>query len=553
MRLAPLIGSTLLAGATQVVAPPAHAQEGTWALTNARIETVTRGVIDRGTIVIRDGLIQAVGADVAPPRDARVVDLANRTVYPGLIDLTSSLGIPSPAPAAAQGGPATAQPGARAEAQYVGLEPARLVANELRPSPADIRAARDAGLTAVLVAPGRGAFRGLSALVPLRDSAGHYVVRSPVALHMGFQGVQGRYPATLLGVIAYQRQALYDAQRHAQLADRSRGGARGIARPSYDPDLDALVPVVRGQIPAFFAANEENEIRRALEIAREFNLQVSVVGATEAFRAVDALRGARPPVVSVDFPRPRQVTGWSYRSTQRHEPGDSAAAEAAVRRAIEGNAAALHRAGIRFALASGSLRPSEFLANVRMAIAAGLPREVALEALTIRPAELSGTADQLGSIETGKIANLVVAEGDLLGAGGRVRMVFVDGIRHEVVSPPAARPPAAGAGGAVTEGLAQIAGTWDVTVTTAQGTNQGTLTVTQTGDVLDGSMATELGTVTITDARVTGRTAMWSITLPISGQTTTIRFRGDVEGNRMRGTADLGEMGQATFTAERKP
>jgi imidazolonepropionase-like amidohydrolase len=539
--------------------------QGVWALTNARIETVTRGVIERGTIVIRDGIIEAVGADVKPPADARIVDLTGRRVFPGLIDLTSTLGLPSAPQSGTGGGPggpqATQQ--SAAPARNVGLEPGRLIAEELRPSASDIRSARDAGITTVLVAPSRGAFRGLSALVPLReDSATQFIVKSPVALHMGFQGVQGsgfggRYPATLLGVIAYERQSLYDARHHALLQERYRAGTRGVERPSYDADLDALVPVVRGTLPAFFAADRENDIRRAVKIGDEFDLKLTIVGATEGFRAIDALKRADGVVVSLDFPRSTEVTGWSYRSSQRHALDDSAATDSAVRRKLEANAAALHSAGIRFALSSGGLRANEFLGNIRKAIAAGLPRDVALQALTIRPAEIAGVGAQLGSIEVGKIANLVVAERDILGDSAKVRMVFVDGVRYEVIPPAPSERRRGGAtrGGEREESgeTARVAGTWDLTVTTQQGENRATMTVTQSGGTLEGTMNTEMGTVQVTDGRVTGQSVTFSVTVPISGQTTIVVFRGTVEGNRMRGTADLGAMGSASFTGERQP
>ena len=264
MRLAPPLASGLLLCvalvAPRAAQPQAPAPGGAWALTNARIETVTKGTIEKGTIVIRDGIIEAVGANVTPPGDARVVDLAGRTVYPGFIDLTSSMGLPTPPPQQSGfgggGGGGGGGANAGAPARYIGLEPGRVIANEVAPQAADIRASRDAGITASLVAPSRGAFRGLSALIPMRDdSSAHYVVKAPVAMHMGFQGVAGRYPGTLLGVIAYERQQLYDAQRHGQLMDRYKAGQRGVPRPSYDANLDALVPVVRGQLPAFFAAN----------------------------------------------------------------------------------------------------------------------------------------------------------------------------------------------------------------------------------------------------------------------------------------------------------
>ena len=534
----------------------ATAQGGPWALTNARVETVTHGVIERGTIVIRDGLIAAMGADVAAPADARVLDLAGKTVYPAFIDLTSTLGLGaagSPTPAAGgRGGAAAASAG---ESGFVGLEPWREVAAELRPALADVRALREAGFGAVLTAPGRGAFRGLSALVPLRDSAaGDNLLRSPVALHMGFQSVQGRYPGTLMGVIAYERQAFYDARRQGLLADRYRGSPRGMARPASDRRLDALVPVVRGELPVFFAAGNENEIRRAVALGREFGLALTVVGATEGFRAVDALRAnGRPVVVSVDFPRAPEVTGWAYRAGMRHAPDDSAAADSAARREIEANAGTLNAAGLPVALASGgSLRPAEFLANVRKAIAAGLPREVALEALTIRPAEIAGAQEQLGSVEAGKVANLLIAENDILSDSGRVRAVFVDGYRYEVFAPAAARGGPRGGGGPG-EAAAQIGGTWTVTINTQGGSQVITMTVAQTGDGFTGTMSGEMGSLAIADGQIGGSTVTWSVTVQMGGQSMTVAFNGEAEGNRMRGTADLGPMGSATFTAERIP
>jgi hypothetical protein len=381
------------------------------------------------------------------------------------------------------------------------------------------------------------------------------VVKAPVALHMGYQGVAGRYPGTLLGVIAYERQQFYDAQRHGILMDRYKAGQRGVPRPSYDADLDALVPVVRGQMPAFFAASNENEIRRAIDIAKEFDLKLTIVGATEGFRALDVLKGARPVVVSVDFPQAVEVTGWAYRGAQRRELNDSATRDAAIRKILEANAATLNRAGVRFALAPGALKPNDFIANVHKAIAAGLPREVAVEALTIRAAEIAGVADQLGSIEQGKIADLVVSDGPPLADNARIRTVFVDGIDYDVAPPaPAGRnAQRAGSGRGAGGEMAQVAGTWTLTVNGPQGAVTSTLTMTQTGDALDGQMISQFGNAAISDGRVNGRTVSWIASFQISGERTTVNFEGEVDGNRMTGRARTGESGTMTFTAERKP
>ena len=304
---------------------------GVWALTNARIETVTKGTIERGTVVIRDGVIEAVGASITPPADARVVDLSGKTIAPAFIDLTSSLGLRAPAqqggggrgaaPAPIPGFPG-AEPDVTTEVRVVGLEPDRVVAEELNLSPADARTERDHGIGAVLVSPNRGLFRGLSALLPMRDdTASRWIVKSPVALHVGYQTVPGDYPSNLLGVIAYQRQAFYDAQRHAMIMDRYKANPKGMPRTAHNAELEALVPVVKGDIPVFIAANNENEMLRALALGKEFNLKVTLVGAVEGFRAISALKTARPPVVTVDFPTPAQTTGWQYQYSHAQRPG----------------------------------------------------------------------------------------------------------------------------------------------------------------------------------------------------------------------------------------
>jgi hypothetical protein len=388
----------------------------------------------------------------------------------------------------------------------------------------------------------------MSALIPLRDSVDDAeVIRSQVAMHIGYQGIPGDYPGTLLGVIAYQRQSFYDAQRQGIIEDRYRTNPRGIERPENDPGLDALVPVVRGQKPAFFDANNENEIRRAVRLAKEFNLKATIVGATEGFEATDALAG-RPTVVSVNFPQPAQTTGWSYRLSQRRAPNDSAASAREAEKLIEGNAAALNKAGIRIALASGGTRAADFLGNVRKAVAAGLPASVALEALTIRPAEMAGAGEMLGSIEAGKIANLVVSNGDILADSARISAVFVDGIRYEVAPPPA-RPAGGGAGGAA----AQIGGSWTMTLNSPQGPLDLTMTITQSGAGFSGSMVSQIGTNEMTGGEIAGHTVTWTTVVQAGGQSITINYRGEVDGNRMTGSAELGSFGTATFTAEKKP
>ena len=529
--------------------PVLAAQDGPWALTNARIETVSRGVIERGTIVIRNGVISAVGPAVTVPADARVMDLAGRTVSPGLIDLVSSAGLPSlPPSGSGTGGGAAQRPS--------GLEPEKLVAEDVRLSPSDARTLRSSGITAVLISPSRGLFRGQSALLPSRDSAaGSTAIRSPVAQHMGYQGIGGgEYPGSLLGVIATQRQMFHDARRYGIMTDRWRTNPRGMTRPEQDPHLEALVPAARGQQPVFVDARNENEIRRAVRLGEELGLRLTVVGATEGWRVTDALKSTGT-VVSLDFPRATDVTGWRYRAGLSRTPGDSAAADAAARKLIEGNAAALHRAGIRFALSSGG-RPADLLPNVRKAVAAGLPAGVALEALTQRAAELAGAGDAVGSIEAGKIANLVISTGPLLADTARVTAVFVDGERYEM-TPAMPEAPARTAGrngpGSGTA-AASAAGTWSLTTNSPQGATEGTLTLQQDGTTLTGTLVSDmLGTLPIKDGQLTGRRISWSVTVSFGGNSFNLTYTGEIDGTRMQGSVAAGDFGTFPFTGEKKP
>jgi imidazolonepropionase-like amidohydrolase len=534
--------------------PPAEiqAQAGTWALTNARIETVTRGVIERGTVLVRDGLIVAVGSEVSIPPSAVVLDLEGKTVSPGLIDLTSTLGIPSrPAPQSGQGGGQGASDGA--------MQAARVFADELEAGGETLRRSRAAGVTAVLVASDRGLFRGQSALVAMRDTLdARAIIKSPVGEHVGYQsGGFGSYPGSLLGVITFQRQAFYDATRYGLAMDRWRANPSGMARPEYDPQLEALVPFARAEMPTFVAATKENEIRRAVRLGKEHNLRLTLLGAEEAWRAIDVLPG-NGVVVAVDFPRPNQVTGWGFGGSIPSLPVDSTGREEAARKMIERNPAALHDAGISFALASGGTRAADFVTNLKKAIAAGLPREVALAGATIRAAELAGVNAAMGSVETGKIANLIVSSAPFLADSATISDVFVDGVRYALPPPPPRRATtnggaARGRGPGAAPTIAQFGGTWTLVTNSPQGDSEATLTVTQEGGTFTGSMVSQLGSAAIESGQIEGAKASWTITLDFGGQSFSLAYAGDVDGTRISGTVTAGEFGSFTFTGEKRP
>src|SRR5215468_2284115 len=222
-----------------------HAQRktiDTYAITNARIVPVAGATIEKGTVVIRDGLIAAVGANVSSPPDARIIDGTGLTVYPGLIDSCTSLALPEPSPAATVGGGGFFQqqaprpnPNAPNSTQPVGLQPEVMVDDLIKTGGNDIESARNAGFTTALTAPRTGIWMGQSALINLAgETPQQMIVRSPVAMHVGFTPLRGTYPGSLMGVFASLRQMLLDAQRYRDSLALYDKAPRGTRRPEAD-------------------------------------------------------------------------------------------------------------------------------------------------------------------------------------------------------------------------------------------------------------------------------------------------------------------------------
>ena len=405
----------LLALALAVLPALVHgAKEDLYAITGARIVTVSGPALETGTIVMRDGVIVAVGRDVAPPPGARVLSGQGLTVTPGLIDGFGGIGLPSPAPAASPAGSP--------------LSPQAMALDRFRP--ADVAKARDAGITTALVIGKDGVLPGQSVLVNLGgDRAEAMVVKQPAALHLHMATLSGRYPSSLMGTEAYARQALYDAARYRDARALYERAPLGRRRPSYDPALEAWQGVLAGREPLVVTAERENDVRRALALADEFKVKVVIAGAPQAFRVAPLVKSrGLPLLVTVNFD-PARAPGYGLEDVDKERKRIEEA---------ERNPALLHEAGVRFALVSGFA--PDFLAGVRKAIERGLPREVALRSLTLEAAAALDVSDRTGSLEVGKMANVVAWSGDPLTKDAKAKMVFVDGRLYEPEERPEPSP-----------------------------------------------------------------------------------------------------------------
>jgi hypothetical protein len=468
-------GAAVLAATLTFTLTGGAAPQGlTYAIRGAKVVTVSGDTIPNGTVLIRDGVIQAVGASVTIPSDAVVTDGTGLTVYPGFIDMSSSAPLEATAPAApglggrAGGGGGRGGGGgdetftSREEAERAKraaiLRPDYQAAQNLVESSEGLSAMAQAGITSVLAVPSQGIFKGQSALVntaypaddPQISTVADYrrglaVVKAPVAQHVNVGGRGGGtgYPNSLLGTIAFTRQGFLDAQwQRDATAIYEKTGGRG-PRPLVEPSLDALKPALAKEMPTAFDASAAREIDRALIMANDFGLDPIIVGGSEAAKRIAELQKAKARVIlSVNF------QGGGGGGGRGGGGGGGQTAMQALAEAPK-TAARLAEANIPFAFTGGGvLQPSAFLANVTRTVKdGGLPPATALRALTLEAARVAGAADRLGSIEQGKIANIVVMEGEMFEASSRVRYVFIDGRPVEISGAAPAAPGRGARGG----------------------------------------------------------------------------------------------------------
>ncbi len=386
-----------------------RAYEGTFALTNARIETITNGTIENGSLVIRDGVIEEVGATVAIPGDAEVIDCSGMTIYPGMIDGGTRLGLQEIGSL-----PETVDHG-----EIGDIRPHMQALTAVNPNSVSIPITRVSGVTTVLTSPSGGIMPGTAALINLHGY-------TPDQMDAGFKGVVLNFPSSARFGRFDRRtdediekqfnealERLNETWEQAVLFERidANGGS-----DLYQPEMAALVPVIRREAPLLIEAHAAKDIEKALEWIEEKSIDAVLTGVREGWRVADKIAAAGV----------RVITGPVLTTPSR----DYDRYDAAYR-----NAGWMHDAGVTVAIRSGEVENVRNLPfNAGFAAAYGMGREAALEAVTIVPARIFGVDERLGSIEVGKDATLFVADGDPFETKTQVVDLFIGGYRIPIES-----------------------------------------------------------------------------------------------------------------------
>jgi imidazolonepropionase-like amidohydrolase len=412
-----------LAATLFLLASPALAADGRLAITGGRLVTVSGPVIERGTLVIEGGKITAIGADLPVPEGVTVLDATGKTVYPGLIDALTTLGLTE----------IGSVPGSVDVAETGDVNPHARAWIAVHPHSELIPVARANGITAVLAAPEGGLISGQSALVRLAGTTPDALtVKQPAAMHVVYPTGRPPFdPARFFEEperktfeerqkekrrnqekdLDRLKNLLEEAKAHAAALEAARTGTAAV--PASDLRLEALATAARGELPVVIRADTEDDIRGAIAFAEQRGLKVIVAGGLEAWRVADLLK-QRDVAVLVNVDRlPRR---------------ESDAYDAAY-----ANPAALLQAGVRFAIVSDDASQVRNLPyQAAMARAFGLAAEAALRAITLAPAEILGVADRMGSLDPGKDANIFIATGDIMDHRSEVTHVFIDGVAQSL-------------------------------------------------------------------------------------------------------------------------
>lgn len=530
-----LVPDTALAQYTASPPPAAYGVEGVTVV--APDGTRSEGM----TVVVRDGMIETLAAGAPLPDDARPLEAESLFLYPGFVDAHATVEVPWPDARDTEEDEDVRSWDPPRSRQ--GFTPHRRVADRLTTTGDDLDGALAGGIVGSLVHPSGGMAPGQPAVLLHRDADEPWelVHRADPGLAMSLRGAGGVYPSQLFGVQAFLRQAFLDAERYALMRTSAASGENGFVPPGWDPDYEALDRAARGEVPVFFQADSDEDIRRVLDLADEFGFPVVLVGGREAWKMADELAEREVPVlVSLDFPEPRE---WDPEADTI--PGELEPSAVRERERIEdawANPGRLEAAGVTFALTTGG-GDADLLEGVRKAVEYGLAEDAALGALSTTPADLLGLGGTIEPREGGP-ATFLLATGDLMSEDTEVAYTFVEGHMTEGT---------AVGGGAGEEPAGDLTGTWEGEIEVG---GEGLPFSLELEQEEDGTLSGTMSAGQMPTSPVSGRIAGTSITLEIEpeGMPEPIRLTGTLseDGDQMTGSGSAA-FGEMTFEATREP
>ncbi len=519
----------------------------TYAITNINIVQAPGRVVSMGTLVIKDGLILSVGKNVAIPANAIIIKADSMYAYAGFIDGLSQTGVTKPKEESERPKDRSNPPD-----NLAGITPQVDVRNFLNASDKGIQDLRAIGFTTAQVVPHGQMLPGNGAIILLGGaSADEMVLVSNSSFYSQLTGASRMYPSTTIGVMAKYRQLYRQAALSHGYAGVYASNRSALERPTTDRVLQAFYPVIEGRQPVLFKSEKVLETQRVLTLKKDLGFSLIIGDLKEGWDIIADIKASNAKVfLSLDLPD-------KIKEEKKDEKTDAvksnAEKEALEKRKEEfinkytAQAASFQKAGLTFGFSTLSAKTKDIQSNLRRMIEAGLTEDQALAALTTSPAQLLGLSDRMGSIDAGKMANIVISDKPYFSEKAKVRYVFVDGLptKYEVKETKKSDPNV----------KVDIGGNWSMKTETPQGDTEGKVIFKKEGGRYVGTISGGRlpGEIALDVVELEGNKLRFTYTVTFSGQTMTVECAGTVEGGFFTGSASIGQFGSFPMEGTKDP
>jgi hypothetical protein len=510
----------------------------TYAITNASIVQSPGAVMEGGTIIVKNGLISAVGKNVSIPDDAEVLDGTGMYVYAGFIDGMSNVGTKRPKAMPRPSNLFTPDP----PNDYAGITPEIHVVDQIDISSSTISDMRKAGFTIAHTVPYGRMLPGSGALIFLadKDHPDDLILAENVAMFSQFVGAPGAYPGNILGIMAKWRNLYRNADNAMKHTIMYSENPSGLERPNRDRTLEAFFPVVAGEKPVFFNVQNMLDVRRAMRLQKDLGFKIAVANVKQGWEMAEELKQNGATVfLSMDLPdEPKE----SKSEDKTEEVKQLEARKMDFYKKYVSQAATYQAAGVPFGFSTMGTRGNKVKTNMMTMIENGLSADDALAALTTGPASLLGIDKVAGTAEVGKLGNLVVTTGPYFEKKSQVKYVFVDGDKYDYEIKEAKKK----GDEAVDEPAADtsnepLLGSWSYNFTTPQGDQGGKMIIKKAGALYTGVMTSDDGSpdTDMEDISFRDGTLSFSFSVDGGGQNIEILVSGTVSGKNYDAQASV--------------
>jgi imidazolonepropionase-like amidohydrolase len=545
---------TLLAQNEASLAPITN----TYAFKDVRIIQKPGQMIEVGTVVVKDGLIHAVGTNVSIPANAKVLKADSMYVYAGFIDGMSHVGIPKPESKEGDGNRRRRESNsANPTYERAGIQPQIQARDVLSAKDKSISEMRKLGFTAAHAVPRGKMLPGSGALILLSgETADEMVLKSGVSLFSQFKGGGGVYPGTLIAVMSKFRELYLQAEQAKAHSNKYASNQIGLSRPNNDRVLEAFYPTIDGKTPIYYEAPKMKDIYRVFTLQKELGFPLVLSNVKQGWYLVDKVKSTNTKVLlSLDLPEAKDAgekedkekKGEAKFAEQEFELMEFKKRQQEFLKLYQSQAATFEKKGIQFSFSSMDVKSGDIRKNLRTMIENGLSENAALAALTTNAAQQLGVSNSMGTVEKGKIANLVISDKPYFAEKSNVRFVVVDGevFEYEIKKKKKGDPNA----------KVDIAGNWNYEIFVPGMEITGVLTLKNEDGDISGSMSMSEGegSEDIRNAVLDGDVLTFESTATPGDAPMTISFELTIEEESLEGTVNVGAFGTFEVKGDKVP